>query len=1690
MAADFAQALLASEQAAIARADAARAKRLADLSPLALRWMALTPGWTTALAEAAGFPAGGSVQSFFDTVIDKGLGQSTVVVPDPEIDKATGRVMLRQPEALYTLNPSVAREIVSASVLESTAPTAPAPQDLATIATSILNAETAGVKLDPAVRAWAQLATLADRPWELSAFLLRKVDAALRPPAQAAPAFPEAARWIEGAAPLERLLQGNVSEAVHLAGLRYQLRQRQQDAEKYLERFLERREQLDAFKSLLESPDEEWALHYVGVGGVGKTILMRDLQTREAPSHGASVARIDFDYLAPEYPSTKPALLLLQLVEELRLHDTAGVASGYFESFSQKAVTFHEGLVGGAPARPAIDLIRDVEFQLLLDTFANAVKNLPQPVVLILDTCEELSKMLPDGTIPDNVAATFEMLQDLKRRLPKLRVVFSGRRPLGTTGAGGWTTGPAASKPIDRTYLRVHEIRGFTELEATRYLREKAKCPERLIPSILPRCPERAYTPQFQWPAASAAPPQPSARYNPYELSLYGAWAASDPNLEPKDIESANFDQYIRIRIVGRIRGEGFRRLLPALTWMGRFDRAAIRALADRDETDPEALRLIEEVAQQEWVDRQQGEFLEIERGLRPLIQDFFKVNDPGGLESARLASAAYLEALTNSKPLADLDVSHFEALVRALESEPERAAVWWQQVEDGVRRSGMYVHLLPITRRLLAEDFWPADAEPDERRITAAIAATHAAAQLHAGETHSLAGTWSLVEREADRHPIPAVGRRLKLLAHAARGIVEGITAADVDEETAAALVGFGERYFENGGIAGTAEWRLDQIVGVVSLISHSPVSPSVRAAASILCGQLLASANRPKEAQRWYQDAFAWSWHLESPTVGWLHWIPPDDLASRIRLEFLLWAYPATASPRDLDWWLEIPKPSSIDADRFGAAVLSMRAALAPASLEGLDEYREGSAERALLITPPVAALQRVPPLYVVAAEEMGRQGSVPAALDELRGHRAALESAATAYGELIDSDRASARLDGRFRLLEAGFILPDGVLTSDVPEDQYLRWMLAALTSGTLPLSLVSLGDAADRELPAETRHAVWRTMPAVEEEPRRQLLRWASVALRPKAVDGASFVDLSCRLDLAEAIEIATSIGTDALSGVASPTVDVAGWWREHQSQPLEALTLWLRAMALGQSPRLPDELVEHIGARRAATLALEEAELLALRLPARAVPLLRFSSREFLAARDPLSALLADACLCLTLARLGRHDELGKSIKNIQRTFDSIRNRGSRSKGRTSSTGNDLWSPDSWTCIENTVEGRQGEGIGVKPAWTRPWLFRIAACVAFQRDGQKGTERRARVAGAWRALLSTLPTETAGWFEPPPQKAGRKAPPAQATGEKAGSIVVPQMPVTFRATARRSRSSGSLFESGEIELSSVNPQLPIIQFVSPPPDSRYVELLRIGWGTTRLFNLDASTLLVDRESAWICWEALFASAPGAAPDMVLRRVSTLRTSSPPPTPELFGPNDFTIHTLTTDHAGADLGGSAWRIAKYWTYSSTPEALVKDMPPRKAQVLHMVGDPIETHAGVRMSFGGGEQQSAERGRLVSADEASGFFPNIQLAVIHCPMMRRSVRSGVDREKAGYLRSFAAELHARIPNVVVLPTLDFEGAAVALRCFDRVLSEPGPRPSAMVNAVREARAGLKVEGPDMGELPFDICLYMESQ
>ncbi|MCZ7543146.1 MAG: hypothetical protein M5R40_06230 [Anaerolineae bacterium] len=438
--------------------------------------------------------------------------------------------------ALYTMD-NTARDAVLSRYLYSEAGLDRLRRTSAEIGRRMLAAAEALREAPAAVQRWAALAADAEDADRMAESFDRIVAEAFASGDQVT-----LLNWIESARALadllERDLQAAMTLALQRASRRLELLERRQYDEQHLQHFLKRDEQIAAVVDLLEGPDDAWALHLVGAGGVGKTMLLRYITARMAPARGAPTARIDFDYLNADYPSLAPGLILWSFAQELRAYDTTGRANELFDEADLLLSKLHQRLESRRAYR-AGQATGDPLFRDAVELYVHALRALPQPIILIMDTCEELAKLRPDGTAPESVEATFRILRGLHDGpatltdaptrpddgVPTLRVIFAGRRLLAGEGYGWWCD---ACDLEARPFLRLYEMQAFTDQDARAYLKD-AGVAEALIPAIIARSsPAPRTVLNIEWAAARIAPAE-APRCNPYDLALYAAWASEDP---------------------------------------------------------------------------------------------------------------------------------------------------------------------------------------------------------------------------------------------------------------------------------------------------------------------------------------------------------------------------------------------------------------------------------------------------------------------------------------------------------------------------------------------------------------------------------------------------------------------------------------------------------------------------------------------------------------------------------------------------------------------------------------------------------------------------------------------------------------------------------------------------------------------------------------------------------------------------------------------------------------------------------------------------------------------------------------------------------------------------------------------------------------------------------------------------------
>ncbi|CAM2011030.1 hypothetical protein [Acanthopleuribacter pedis] len=464
------------------------------------------------------------------------------------------------------------------------------------------------------------------------------------------------------------------------------VRRKKADLQK-LQYYLVRDAQIDAFEQVLADP-EAWALHYLGMGGMGKTMLMRYLVSKYIPEKGGVAARVDFDFLDPDYPTRSPGLLLEALAEELCLFDQKGAISSLLPTLNNEILGFHEELMLPNQERGEKP-VNHKRFDGILRVFAEMIHQLPQPVVLILDTCEELSGTRGHGDRSRAVLDTFAIFEALRRKSSAFVLVLAGRRLLAQAGAD-WDAGKEAPAALPkRAYLQLYPLQPFERHEAERYLEQRGVL-EHHRESVRTHCQTDVFV-RFDFLAAKTAPDY----FSPFDLALYSDWLDQEPDL---DLTKAakDEDRYVARRIVGRITDPLLKDLLPAVALLGRFDKPTLAAAmphAGADQLDRAWLDL----TGLEWISSQ-GAFLSVLDGLRARLKQWFAQQEPSKTQATKDRLETFFEACTRDKPL-KVDPEYCVDFIR-LAPIPV-VETWWPVVRDAMVIAEHWERLASLFSRL-----------------------------------------------------------------------------------------------------------------------------------------------------------------------------------------------------------------------------------------------------------------------------------------------------------------------------------------------------------------------------------------------------------------------------------------------------------------------------------------------------------------------------------------------------------------------------------------------------------------------------------------------------------------------------------------------------------------------------------------------------------------------------------------------------------------------------------------------------------------------------------------------------------------------------------------------------------------------------------------------------------------------------
>jgi hypothetical protein len=695
------------------RARESRRRRFGGLAVGLLARLALLPEWTIRLAVQAGLSERAELVALVDRLTESGVMERRSVLTDAGRDQAFWVRPRDRPDLAPYLNEQLDMEAVL--------------QDLARALRGI-DRDSGTTDLD----LWFDVVDRHRRD-DSGLGLVQDVDRLV-----GEDDLPRAVQLVAAARTVADLCLGPLTDAVRRAQWRLDRAHRTVQDNRFLEHYVRRPGIEAAVEALLDGDGRQWALHLRGDGGVGKTMVVRYLAAgrfaTDRDRRPFPVARVDFDELDPRFPAERPADLLLALVGELLGYGSSRDLTARYRRFIDGVTRLHQELAGAEPD-PAQIARQRAE---VANQFGRLIETLPGPVLLVLDTCEELSKLYAPGAAAPAIDETFALLQLVHEAVPRIRVLFSGRRPLiRPEDAKVRAAGPRLEA---HDFVGELPVGGYSTAEAEAYL-------------------DRVEVPAASRDAVLRLAADGHGAINPFELTGYAEWVRAEPDVDLEALAADTSDPYVRRRIIGRLSGPA-RDALPVAAAFGRFDRALIGPALQRLGVDVDAA--FQALVVNEWVQIQSlgpsGEphLIAIDEHLRDRLHA--ATADALGSDLERLGRDA-VDIVAGTPALTDVPVETIEAALRLLPV--AEAAAWWTGMEERVTLERAWAWAAQATPRAAAAARSAALARGGAD-MTAAVLATQAAAHLHTGATADLDRIWSAVGNGASAHPDPAIAQAL----------------------------------------------------------------------------------------------------------------------------------------------------------------------------------------------------------------------------------------------------------------------------------------------------------------------------------------------------------------------------------------------------------------------------------------------------------------------------------------------------------------------------------------------------------------------------------------------------------------------------------------------------------------------------------------------------------------------------------------------------------------------------------------------------------------------------------------------------------------------------------------------------------------------------------------------------------------
>jgi hypothetical protein len=1219
------------------------------LDPKALRWLALLPEWTESLAVSCGFPAGGEI------------GATIERAEEAMLCKVDRHQRLSGHETVRFWMPSAMRSWVFDDL--ETKAGIDLEREVREISERILNAQSGETGISSGILRWAELAQA-----ELSSLpvtgdcLSERIRRSL-----GARDLTSAGEWLFAGDWLSQALGAPMEMATSRARKEISLYHLREQDTAYLERFLPREDQLAELRVVADS-ESQWGSHFIGLSGVGKTMLMRFVTSRHPDNPFKRASRIDFDHIDPRLPLERPARLLQELGEGFAINLESGTQETLFKTFAE-AVREAENARAGIDSRTPGWAAAMPEFEHVVTSFAAFLAELPQPVALVLDTCEELAKLHPPGGQPWSVDATLDILESVHQALDSVKVIIAGRRWVTPQYADLPRQEPAppeVARAKHRDFLRFYEVRGFSSEEVRRYLKDVRDLPleEEVIAAILASTRDPAAVPGHKSGDGAAAGDD---FHSPNDLAFIANYLKEDRKLGLKALEEGNFDSYVENRILKR--APEMRAVFPAATVLGHFDAATIEpVLGSHPET---RRRLLARLIAEDWTHLEGGPeaeriVIKVDRGLLRRLDAYYARNPPRERElgAARETLRRHLTAKLDQAP-DGVTVEVVDAAVRLLP--PEQVGEKLESAAERAISCGAWDWADAVTQRLLSDDLEP----PLHKSLRPAVTALYLATLRHSGGTADSSQLWDAVARGALAHPDrkrgTALETRSRLVALAERVADDEfeLEAAEVLFREACLLLGEEEGRTITSALLAAAEAMIDAREKRETTIPTAAIDPclerllgefegqiELQAHIAALRGRLQALDDNLEQATVAFSQVALVQPGPATAPPSFADWEAPASLVGRATLELLRFRLAMREESEGLLDRCEKTAYRGGDVDCAQLLSLVLQARLADGTLTSylLDDAADFEAELgAYELT--ACAHRTAPPLFVSVAQGWMALGVTERGL-RLLGER---ERLATSRRNDEDSTRASALallVSLRRLRLREGLALA----SHSVGSDEEMR--TEALAAGALIAGLQP-PISANRE----DDHAVWRVRNLLE------IQGLGALIPVPKDIEASIAGDCGRLHHLLDVLE--------------SELVRQRWLVREQESEPAtqirerlpRELTRWFPQVRLNdplgrerlrlevRCEALLDDFNLHVDDHPLALLAeiaLEEGEVMALRVPERAAILLQMASNCFIATGEPQGAFIATLRAALAEIHAGQGEGAKGRRGEILACYEELR----------------------------------------------------------------------------------------------------------------------------------------------------------------------------------------------------------------------------------------------------------------------------------------------------------------------------------------------------------------------------------------------------------------------------------------------